>query len=209
MAEPTNPTTFLVPPSPHWRGTIGKLIKPEDFAAYVDRLVFHPFLPEVGVKIGSSPPSPAIVLHNTAAPNHSQWAGHDVVDRLKNITADYQSKKPAWMGGPHLFIDWHCIWLFTPLWQQGTHSPSWNQTSWGIEMVGDYDKEPFNSGDGALVRDNAALAVAVLLKRLKLKPTSDTLRLHKEDHGTTHACPGVNVDKGAFLVSASQAYSKL
>jgi hypothetical protein len=73
------------------------------------------------------------------------------------------------------------------------HSPSWNSTALGVEMLGDYEREAFNSGRGLKVRQNSVSAMASLSAVLGLDPT--TMRLHREDPATTHACPGKNVKK--------------
>jgi hypothetical protein len=187
MTQTAADPKYLVPPSTKWRGTLGQRLTIQEFAAYVQPMLLGPaFKPRF------------IVIHNTATPNHSQWASHDVVDREKNMTADYRDRQ-KWAGGPHLFVDWTGIWLFTPLWKQGTHSPSWNKDAWGIEMVGDYAKESFTEGDGGKVRILAATATAILLRKLKLQANNTTVRLHKEDPATNHDCPGKNVSKPDFL----------
>jgi hypothetical protein len=86
------------------------------------------------------------------------------------------------------------IWAFTPLNTSGIHSPSWNNISWGVELVGDYDTEPF----GDAVRQNAVAALAGLHALAGLDPNS--LHLHKEDPLTTHKqCPGNNVIKDDLI----------
>jgi hypothetical protein len=66
--------------------------------------------------------------------------------------------------------------------------------AWAIEMVGNYTRDPFDSGDGAIVRDNAVHALAVLHIARGLDPK--TIKFHKEDPRTTHkTCPGKNVVK--------------
>ena len=102
-----------------------------------------------------------------------------------------------WSAGPHLFIDDKQIWVFTPLTVSGVHSPSWNKTALGIEMLGDYDKEAFNSGRGLQVQKNAVAAIATLSAVLGFNP--ETMKLHREDPLTTHACPGRNVNKTVFI----------
>ena len=98
-----------------------------------------------------------------------------------------------WKAGPHLFIDDAQIWVFTPLTVSGTHSPSFNKIALGIEMVGDYEKEAFDSGRGLKVRQNTVAAIATLSAILGLDP--NTMKIHREDPATTHACPGKNVRK--------------
>jgi hypothetical protein len=83
--------------------------------------------------------------------------------------------------------------VFTPLTVSGTHSPSWNKTALGIEMLGDYEREAFDSGRGLKVRQNTVCALATLCAILGIDP--NTLKIHREDPLTTHACPGKNVRK--------------
>ncbi len=83
--------------------------------------------------------------------------------------------------------------MFTPLTVSGVHSPSWNKTALGIEMLGDFGSEAFASGRGRKVRKNAVAAMATLCAILGLDPNG--IRLHREDPATTHACPGKNVRK--------------
>jgi hypothetical protein len=75
----------------------------------------------------------------------------------------------------------------------GTHSPSWNKSAFGLEMLGNYESEAFDSGRGLKVRKNAVAAMATLSAVLGIDP--NTMRLHREDPETTHACPGKNVRK--------------
>jgi hypothetical protein len=79
----------------------------------------------------------------------------------------------------------------------GVHSPSWNKIAFGIEMLGNYDKESFDDGRGLAVRHNTVAAMATLCAILGLDPNAT--KLHREDPRTTHACPGVNCRKGELL----------
>ncbi len=60
-------------------------------------------------------------------------------------------------------------------------------------MLGDYETESFTSGRGLNVRRNTVAALATLCAILGIE--SHTMRLHREDPLTTHACPGKNVRK--------------
>lgn len=135
-----------------------------------------------------------IVLHNTAAPTLAQWVElgpkHD--ERIRNLQKYYEGL--GWHGGPHWFISRDWINEFNNPLRRGTHSPSFNATHFGIEMVGDYDKEPFDEGDGSKVRDNAVFLMAVLCKKFGWDPAK-VIKFHKEDPKTTHDCPGKLVNK--------------
>ena len=163
-----------------WKGIVGVGFKPDEFDDYVGKLNFGAWRPQFAV------------LHNTAAPRLDQWHSTPGQQRMKNLEDFYRNQR-GWSAGPHLFVADDLIWVFTPLTTSGIHSPSWNKISWGIEMVGDYNSEAFNSGAGANVRDNTVEALAVLHARLGID--SHTLKFHKEDPKTSHDCPGKKVSK--------------
>lgn len=146
-----------------------------------------------------------IILHNTAAPTLAQWAEsgkrHD--ERIQNLKSYYQNDL-SWSAGPHWFVSRHYINEFMNPTTRGTHSPSFNMTHFGVEMVGDYDREEFNSGDGALVRDNAIFIMAYLCRRFGWDP-GKVIKLHKEDPKTTHACPGKKVIKSDIIERVRRA----
>src|SRR4051794_20959179 len=83
-------------------------------------------------------------------------------------------------SGAAPFVDDKQIWVFTPLTVSGTHSPSWNKLALGMEMLGDYEKESFNSGRGLRVHQNAVAAIATLSAILGLDPTTMRLQLREE-----------------------------
>ena len=171
----------------------GRRLTADEFRAHVAGMTFSPWGPS------------GIAVHNTANPSlhplkgHGSWYGSSITpaQRVQNLAAYYSGL--GWRSGPHMFIDADGIWLFTPLNKPGTHSPSWNGTRIGIEMVGDYDIEPFDSGDGKKVRDNTVASLAALCAKLRLEPNGTNIKLHKEDPRTTHDCPGKNVRKDDLL----------
>jgi hypothetical protein len=179
---------MLISPSTSWRGTDGRGMTVAEFGHYVRDLKLE-FTPSF------------VALHNTASPNAKQWQSCPVQTRLRNLTSYYSGM--GWHGGPHLFVDNELIWLFTPLTKPGVHSPSWNSTAWGIEMVGDYDCDSFETGFGLAVRHNAVAAAAILLKKMDKPVNGHTLRFHYEDPRTTHACPGKHVKKSEILAEIS------
>jgi len=163
-----------------WKGIIGKSFSREEFDSYCHQLQWTAWRPSF------------IVLHNTASPSLKQRPKGLTRQHIANLEAFYRDDQ-KWKAGPHLFIDDQQIWAFTPLTVSGTHSPSWNKLAIGIETLGDFDAEAFDSGRGLEVRKNAVAAIATLSAILGLDPA--TMRLHREDPLTTHACPGKNVRK--------------
>lgn len=140
-----------------------------------------------------------IVLHNTSEPTLKQRPDGFTKSHIEALE-NYYKNDQRWSGGPHYFIDDHCIWVFNPLQYPGVHSPSWNKIAIGIEMLGEYNVESFESGRGLLVRRNTVIAMAALSKKLGFKP--DGWKFHREDPRTDHDCPGTNAFKvRAALVS--------
>lgn len=178
----------------NWAGIVGKAFAAEAFAAYVKTLVFTAWRPEF------------IVLHNTGTPTLAERPFGLTEQHIRNLEAYYIGL--GWHAGPHLFVDDRQIWVFSPLTAPGVHSPSWNAISWGVEMLGDYSREPFDRGRGLLVQHNAVAALATLDAAIGLD--SSTLRLHHEDPKTTHRdCPGINVMKAAVIQKVHEAKEEL
>lgn len=164
-----------------WKGIVNRSFNKEQFRDYVSTLQLTDWKPQF------------VVLHNTSSPRLSQWHSTPGSQRMLNLESYYRDQM-KWSAGPHLFVADDLIWAFTPLTTPGVHSPSWNGISWGVEMVGEYQEEPFDAG----VRDNAVAALGVLHQWLGADP--GTLRFHKEDPKTTHKeCPGLHVDKADVI----------
>lgn len=160
-----------------WKGIVGKSFSPKEFAKYVDSLDWKDWKPKF------------IVVHNTAVPSLAQRPDGFTSQHIRNLETYYRDTQ-KWHAGPHLFIDDKQIWVFTPLTTPGTHSPSWNGTAIGIEMLGDFNKESFTAGRGLKVRENTVWAIAKLSARLDFGAAE--WRWHLEDPKTTHDCPGKN-----------------
>lgn len=175
---------------PQWKGIVGKSFSPEEFDAYCRGLRWDAWRPSF------------MVLHNTAAPSLADRPNGLTETHIRNLESFYRDTQ-KWSAGPHLFVDDRQIWVFTPLTVSGVHSPSWNLRSLGIEMLGNYEVEVFNSGRGLLVQQNTIAALGILAAVLGLDPAG--MRLHREDPATTHACPGRNVRK-LQMVEAVQDY---
>ncbi|WP_205514142.1 N-acetylmuramoyl-L-alanine amidase [Longitalea arenae] len=164
----------------NWKGIIGTSYSPKEFDSYCHELSWTAWRPSF------------IVLHNTAIPTLAQRPNGFTAQHIKSLEVFYRDTQ-KWKSGPHLFIDDRLIWVFTPLTVSGTHSPSWNKVALGIEMLGNFEKEDFTKGRGLKVFQNTAAALATLNAILGLDPY--TMRLHREDPLTTHACPGKGVRK--------------
>jgi hypothetical protein len=90
-----------------------------------------------------------IVVHNTSAPDLKTWNGWQarkppITDEkwAQNLVGYYRDQQ-HWSAGPHLFVTPAGILVFSPLTGPGTHSPAWNSISWGVETVGEFEREPF------------------------------------------------------------------
>ncbi len=165
---------------PGWKGIIGTSFTAAAFDAYCHTLQWTAWRPSF------------LVVHNTGAPSLAQRPKGFTKQHMLNFQKFYRDEQ-QWNSGPHLFIDDKKIWVFTPLTVSGTHSPSWNKVSLGVEMLGNYEKEPFNKGRGLRVRENTVAALATLCAILGFDPA--TTRVHREDPLTTHACPGKQARK--------------
>lgn len=155
---------------------IARHFSPEEFAAYATPIIE-----------ASSWKGEFVVLHNTGAPTLAQRPDGLTEQHIQNLKAYYESL--GWHAGPHLFVDQKGIWAFSPLTAPGVHSPAWNRISYGVEQLGDYDREAYDGGPGALVKANAIAALAVIHHAAGID--SSTLKLHKMDPLTTHKdCPG-------------------
>lgn len=159
-----------------WTPIVGVSLQPDEFYAYVRGLAWKSWKPNL------------IVLHNTAAPSLAQRPNGFTPQGIKNLESYFRDQQ-GWPAGPHLFIDDRQIWVFTPLTSKGTHSPSYNGTAIGIEMLGDFAREEFTSGRGAKVRANTIEAIAALNVALGFR--ADKWIFHVQDPKTTHDCPGI------------------
>ncbi len=183
-----------------WRGIVGKSFTPDAFETYVSTLKFNLWRPRF------------IVVHNTSAPDLKKWAEWQArkppIDgpRWAQNLVGYYRDEQKWSAGPHLFVTPDGILTFSPLTGPGTHSPEWNSISWGVETVGEFEREPF----AGPVKDNLIAALAILHAAAGLQPVPYQIgvrgmHFHKEDPVTTHkSCPGQHMVK-ADLVEAVQA----
>ena len=94
------------------------------------------------------------------------------------------------------------IWAFSSLLHPGVHSPAWNSVSFGVEQLGDFGPEDYNSGRGEAVQQNAIAAFAVLSHFAGID--SHSMRDHLEDPFTTHKdCPGATCHDHKYVFMAA------
>jgi hypothetical protein len=178
-----------------WKGIIGQNFTPESFLEYMRGLVWNLWQPDF------------IVLHHTAVPSLSQRANGFNSASMSGLQRYYRDEL-GWSAGPHLFVDDQPagIWVFTPLTTPGVHAKSFNGRSLGLEMLGNYDVENFDSGRGARVRDNAVVAIAILTMALGIDP--DGMMCHRDEPNTTKTCPGNNVDEVIFIQAVKDCIAR-
>lgn len=182
---------------------VGKFVTIEQFDAHVASLSFNSWRPSF------------VVVHNTSAPSlatYQGWLDHPEKHGnwthegwLRNLASYYAGQ--GWSAGPHAFVCPDGVGLFTPFTQRGTHSPSWNSRSWGIETCGEFETEPFSGA----IKDNLIAVLGILHDKAGFIPSDYKLgvrglHLHKEDPNTTHkSCPGKHLLK-TELVAAVEAF---
>lgn len=173
-----------------WRGreTALKCNSVQEFATYLRRLNFDSWRPS------------GMTLHNTASPTLEQWwhGGTLPEQRMKNLR-NYYENEMGWPAGPHAFVDGLSIWVMTDFNVKGVHSPSWNGTRLGIEMVGDYAVESDEAGMGLNVMNMTIALFGECCNFFGWEPDNNIIKLHKEDAATDHDCPGKNISKVEFI----------
>jgi len=173
-----------------WRGreTALELKSIGEFKAYMQGLDYRNWRPS------------GIVQHNTSSPTLYQW-WHSVPpeERMANLISYYRDDM-GWSAGPHVFVDGKSYWVLTDLNVSGVHSPSWNATMLGIEMVGDYETESDETGMGAQVMDMTIALFGECCSFFGWQVNNTNIKQHKEDPKSDHDdCPGRNVVKAEFL----------
>lgn len=151
---------------------------------------FAPYLTTI------TPPTWAksITLHHTGAPSLAQRPNGFAAQHLANLEHFYKVDR-GWSSAPHLFIDDDQIWGMCALTKRGIHAVSFNSSSIGIEVLGDYNTESPRSGRGLDCWRTAAQATRQLATWLNIPITPETILFHRDDPETKKTCPGTKVDK--------------
>ena len=166
----------------------------EPFLGYLESVTFNLWRPRF------------ITMHHTGAPDLKTWLGWQkrnvpVTDEqwLRNLAAYYASL--GWSAGPHFFFTPTHFCVLSPPNRRGVHAVSFNSMSWGVECVGDFDREEF-SGDirSKYIQGLACLHVAAGLQPAPFERGVRGLHFHRDDPKTSKTCPGVKVQK-PFVVA--------
>lgn len=140
----------------------------------------------------------SVTLHHTAAPSLAQRPDGLTNQHVINIRNFYQ-KSLGWSSGPQLFVDDKRIMGMTPITEKGVHAVSFNSSSIGIEVLGNFDSEDPHSGRGYAAWKIASEASMEILYWLGLEATSKTVLFHRDDPRTSKSCPGRKVSKDWVL----------
>ncbi len=147
-----------------------------------------------------------ITMHHTAYPDLSMRPHGFTEQHMLNIRHGYLQKN--WSHGPHIFTDDKGIWVFSPLSQKGIHAVSFNNTRYGIEMLGNFEKKKdFNDPRGVLSRENGQFVAAVLMKYANISTAK--LNFHRHDHETSKSCPGKHIGFSQFEDEVLEIYKNL
>lgn len=178
-----------------------------EFKTYLDGLTISPWAKFVVVHNTSSPD---IALYDTWQARQGRFANWSPEQWLKNLASYYAGL--GWNGTPHLFIPPtpDTILVLNSLLVHGTHTPSWNSISFGVETVGEFEREAFVDP----TKDNLVTTLAMLHAKMHFNPAEyqlgvKGLHFHKEDKNTTHkTCPGRNMVKDDLVRNVSIAMGK-
>lgn len=152
-----------------------------------------------------------VTIHHTAAPSLAQRPVGFVEQHMRNLRGYYMGL--GWSRGPHLFVDEHRIWVFSPLQNRGVHAVTFNGSHFGVEMLGNYDSEDPSAGRGAGVLRMGKVATALLCHRYGFSPSNvvspQEVNGHRDCRSTAKTCPGRRVDMGQFRAGVSAKLTQL
>lgn len=130
-----------------------------------------------------------ITIHHSYIPTRAQWHGRITMENTKKFYVD-----KGWSAGPHLFLAALTptsandgIWAGTPLACPGIHAGKCNNDHIGIEVVGNYDIEPWPPAVAELVYS----VTIALMKWAKIPATC--VQGHRECLNNK-TCPGKMID---------------
>lgn len=150
----------------------------------------------------------SVTVHHTGTPDLIQRPQGWKIQHMRNL-AHFYGKQLGWSAGPHLFTDEDQIFGLSPLTAPGVHARSFNRSSIGIEMLGNYDREDPDGERGKQVLRTTIHCVATLLKRLGLEADEKTVKFHRDDPRTSKTCPGKKIGKIWFVGEVAKAMEEV
>lgn len=179
---------------------VGKVWKPSELATYLGTI---------------KKPSWAqyVTFHHTWRPSLAQRPNGFTQQHIKNLHHFYKnpSKDPpkkAWSSGPHLFVDDDQCWGMCDFREFGNHAKAFNKNAIGIEVLGDYDTEPFSTGRGLECWQTAAAAAKAIYAWIEVEPSMVTVKIHRDDPKAGKSCPGENIERDWILEQIKNAVLK-
>lgn len=149
----------------------GRLMDPAEFLSYV-------------VETDISWATRGAVVHHTANPSEETWRKYGGWAYWSSQMASYYGNSLKWTSGPHAFVSYEGIGVFTPMSVRGTHAGATaNASTVGIEIVGNF-MSVLPTED---TLDNAVWAFACVLWKLG-RTATDYLYPHR--HFGNTECPG-------------------
>lgn len=139
----------------------------------------------------------SVTIHHCWAPSLAQRPSGFSAANLESLRSYYRNTL-GWSRGPHFFTDEDDIYGMTPPTTKGTHAVSFNSSSIGFEMLGNYDSEDPKSGRGLAVCLNTAAAARSVLDWLRIPVSEKTVLFHRDDPKTSKTCPGRKIEKAWF-----------
>jgi len=148
----------------------GRLMTPAEFLAYVR---------ETNIAWAWR----GATLHHTYSPDEALWRKWGGWSYWSSQLARYYRNTRGWHAGPHAFISYEGIGVFTPLNETGIHAGAEaNRSTIGMEVVGNFMKA-LPAGE---TLDNATWAFAAVLWKLG----KDATALYRHRDWMATACPG-------------------
>ncbi len=186
------------------------------FRAYLDTLKWGSWRPRF------------VTMHHTGEPTFATWASYKArgitfEQWLRNLGVYYANPaydkngrmyKSAWSAGPHFFTSPDGrIGVLTPPTSIGVHAAQFNSVSWGLEVVGYFDKQSKDKLDGVALK-TAVDAMAAMHLAMGWEPDPYQYRVrglhfHRDDTSTSKSCPGSAVDKGQITKLINESMDRM
>lgn len=175
-----------------------------EFLRYLESLKFGAWRPRF------------VTMHHTGAPDLKTWQGWQtratpISDKqwLSNL-ASYYGNTMGWKAAPQFFFTPKHFCVLSPPTARGVHAVSFNAMSWGVECVGDFDREkPPADILAHYVEGLACLHIAAGLELTPFVKGSKGLHFHRDDPKTNKTCPGKNIQKPAIIAAVKAQIARM